>query len=271
MAGHDALALARAFHQERIMRVIRSICVAALLLAPTAVAAERAASSAVDKRPGDGPEAVETIVKKHIAALGGEKVLRAGTSLTYTVSGEKLGKKFTKTVVQVRPNKMRVDVQMEDGPISKGFDGKVAWIKKGAAAAELIGMEETAMMQTHAEFDEPLLDYASKGTAVKLAGKSEVKGAPAYDLELTFKNGEVEHYFLDATSYLLLQRTSTGKDKAGKPTQQSVRFGDYKSVQGRIVNHWVEWDGDDGKTYRSTVSNVAYDKKYDAKLFAMPK
>ena len=37
----------------------------------------------------------------------------------------------------------------------------------------------------------------------------------------------------------------------------TVRFGDYKKVQGRMVNHSVEWDGDDGKTSKSAVSNVS--------------
>ena len=45
-----------------------------------------------------------------------------------------MGKKFTKTVHQARPNLMRVDIQSDDGPMSKGFDGKVAWVKKGSGA-----------------------------------------------------------------------------------------------------------------------------------------
>lgn len=51
----------------------------------------------------------------------------------------------------------------------------------------------------------------------------------------------------------------------------SVRFGDYKKVQGRMINHSVEWDSPDGKASTSVVSNIAFDKKVDAKLFAMPK
>ena len=255
------------------MRIIRSFCFAALLLAPLTATAERSVPSQGDARPGTTEETVtaDSIVKKHIAALGGEKLLRAGKSFTFTVSGEKMGKKFTKTVTQARPNKMRVDITTDDGPASKGFDGKVAWMKKGTAAAVAMTAEETASMASHAQFDELLLDFAKKGTSIKLIGKAEVKGTPAYDLEVTFKSGEVEHHFLDASTHLLLKRTFTSKDKDGKAVPMSVRFGDYKKVQGRMVNHSVEWDGEDGKAAKSIVSKVAYDQKVDAKLFAMPK
>lgn len=255
------------------MRIIRSSIssLAALLLAlaPLTAAAENARAT-VEAWP-DQTVTAETIVKKHIAALGGEKLLRAGTSFTFTVTGEKMGKKFQKTVVQARPNKMRVDFTSDDGPMAKGFDGKVAWIKKGDAAAIAMNAEETASMASHATFEEPLLDYAKKGTAVKLVGKADVKGTPAYDLEVTFKSGEVEHHFLDASTYLLIKRTFTSKDKDGKAVEMSVRFGDYKKVQGRMVNHSVEWDGPDGKASTSAVSKVKFDGKLDAKLFAMPK
>lgn len=218
----------------------------------------------------DGATA-DMIVKRHIAALGGAKLLRAGKSITFTVTGEKMGKKFTKTVVQARPNLMRVDIQSDEGAFSKGFDGKVAWMKKGADAAVAMSPDETASMKAHADFEEPLLDYAKKGTKVTLVGKAEVNQMPAYDLEVAFKSGETEHHFIDAQSYVLVKRVFTMKEKDGKTKQMSVRFGDYKKVQGRMVNHSVEWDGDDGKTARSVVSNIAYDKPVNAKLFAMPK
>jgi hypothetical protein len=255
------------------MRIIRSslsgVIAFAIALTPMVASAERA-----EPRGEAWPEralAVETIVKNHVAALGGEKLLRAGTSLTFTVSGEKMGKKFTKTVIQARPNKMRVDVQSDDGPMSKGYDGKVAWIKKGDAKAEVMSAEDTASMAMHAQFDEPLLDYAKKGTTVKVAGEADVNGTPTYDLEVTFKGGEVEHHFLDASTFLLAKRTFTGKDKDGKAVVMSVRFGDYKKVQGRMVNHSVEWDGGSGTSYKNTVSKIAFNKKFAATVFAMPK
>lgn len=70
---------------------------------------------------------------------------------------------------------------------------------------------------------------------------------------------------------MLVKKTWTGKDKDGKQKAMSVGFGEYKKVQGRMINHSVEWASDDGKAHTSVVSAVTYDKPVNAKLFAMPK
>jgi len=253
--------------------LITGIAVGLLALVPLTATADKVATVETSK-PATAQATeldLDTIVSRHVTALGGEKLLRAGKSLSVTVSGEKNGKAFTKTVTYARPNLMRVELQAEDGPISKGFDGKVAWVKKGTAAAEQLSAEDTAMMKSKASFEEPLLDYAKKGTKVKLVGKTEVDSKPAYDLEVTLASGETEHHFLDASSYLVVKQTWSGKDKAGKVSQMSYRFADYKKVQGRMVNHSVVYEGDDGKAHKAVVSNVSYDKAVPAKLFAMPK
>jgi hypothetical protein len=246
------------------MQIIRSslLGVALALVVTPAAIAEKSEGGATKTET----LSLDAVVTKHIAALGGEKLLRGGTTFTFTVTGEKMGKKFSKTVTQARPNKMRVDVTSDEGPMSKGFDGKVAWIKKGNDKAVAMNAEETKSMEAHAIFEEPLLDYAKKGTKVKLAGKTDA----AYDLEVTYKNGDVEHHFIDAKSFYLVKKTFTSKDKDGKKVEMSVGFGDYKMVQGRAVNHSVSWD-DNGKTSTSVVSKVAFDIKVDAKTFAMPK
>lgn len=249
------------------MRIIRLSLLAGVLSLPLVATAERKTAETTR-----APEALtlDAIVNKHVAALGGEALLRKGTSFSFKVSGTKDGKKFTKTVYQAKPNKLRVDIVGDDGKFSKGFDGKVAWIKKGTEAAVAMTADETKGMASHADFEEPLLDYAKKGTKVRLVGKADLKGTEAYDLEVTTKSGDVEHHFLDVQSFLLVQKTWVGKDKDGKAMPMQVSFGDYKKVQGRAVNHSVTWT-DAGKDSKSEVSAVVFDKAIDAKLFSMPK
>ena len=243
--------------------LISGIAVGLLALAPLTATADRIAKAETSKPAAAAEIDADTIVARHVAALGGEKLLRGGKSMSFTVSGEKQGKAFTKTVTYARPNLMRVDIQSADGAMSKGFDGKVAWVKKGTEAAVAMSAEDTTKMAAHADFEEPLLDFAKKGTKVKLVGKSEVNSKPAYDLEVSFANGDTEHHFVDASSYLLVKRTFASTD--------SILFGDYKKVQGRMVNHSLAYQGDDGKLHKSTVSKISFDRAAPAKLFAMPK
>lgn len=130
---------------------------------------------------------------------------------------------------------------------------------------------DTLSMKSHAEFDEPLLDTAKRGTKVKLVGRATVDKTAAFDLEVSFKDGEVDHHYLDASTFLLIKRTWSGKDKDGRAMPMSMRFGNSKKVDGRMINHSVEWDAPDGKPSKSAISKIAFDKPVDAKLFAMPR
>ncbi|MEJ7598090.1 MAG: hypothetical protein WKG01_09300 [Kofleriaceae bacterium] len=249
--------------------LISGICL--LALAPLTATADKVARAETTKQVAPEGLGLDTIVERHVAALGGDKLLRATKTMSFTVSGEKQGKAYTKTVTYARPNLMRVDIQMADGTMSKGFDGKVGWTKKASEAAVQMSAEETVNLASHAEFDEPLFDFAKRGTKVRLINKTEVDSKPAYDLEVTFANGEMEHHFLDASSYLLVKRTATGKDKDGKAKQVTMAFGDYKKIQGRMVNLSLTYTADDGQLHTNTVSKVSYDKPAPAKLFSMPK
>lgn len=240
-------------------------------LAPHADA-ERAKPAMVSAK-GAGKVAAElsldAIVSKHLAALGGADLLRATKTMSYVASGEKAGKKYKKAVHHARPGKLRVDFETDEGKASKAFDGKVAWKKKAGEVVTAMSAEHTASMKAHADFDEPLLDYARRGTRVKLIGRSEVAGTPAFELELALASGKVERHFLDAATFLPLQRSWSAK-KDGKVVTGWVRFGDFREVQGRVINHAVEFQSE-GATGRSTISQVAFDRPLDASLFAMPR
>ena len=250
--------------------LISGIAVGLLALVPLTATADKVARADTAKHAAK-ELGLDTIIERHVVALGGEKLLRATKTMSYTVSGEKQGKAYTKTVTYARPNLMRVDFQSADGTSSKAFDGKVAWTKKASEPAVQMSAEETVHMKAHAEFDEPLFDFAKRGTKVRLVDTTEVDSKPAYDLEVTFANGDTEHHFLDAGNYLLVKRIATGKDKDGKPKQITMTIGDYKKVQGRMVNHSFTYAGDDGQLHKSVVSKVSYDRPAPAKLFAMPK
>jgi len=241
------------------------------VLSPQATA-DKPKPATVETKPAskaDTELALDAIVAKHLTALGGADVLRATKTMTYAVTGEMAGKKFSKTTRYARPGKVRIDLESEGGSVSKGFDGKVAWLKKGAEAAVEMNAEDAAAFKSEADFDEPLLDYARRGDTLKLIGKAEIAGAPVYDLELTKASGAIEHHFLDAATFLRVKRAWTGT-YGGKTVAMAAQFADYKAVQGRMVSHAIEF-GTDTSAGKSTVTQVTFDKPVDPAVFALPR
>jgi hypothetical protein len=243
--------------------------VAGVMSASPWATADPAKPGLVEAKPAVAELSLDAIVARHLAALGGADLLRATRTMIYAVTGEMAGKKFSKTVRYARPGKIRIDLESEAGSVSRGFDGKAGWVKNGADPAVATTAEDTASLRLHADFDEPLLDYARRGDTVRLAGKAEIAGAPAYDLELTKASGEVEHHFLDAVTFLPVKRAWTGKQDA-KPIAMTARFADYKAIQGRMIAHSIEF-GTDTSSGKSTVTQVAFDKPIDAAVFAPPR
>lgn len=238
-------------------------------LAPVAVA-DHPKLAMAEKGAKAAPElTLDVIVSKHLAALGGAELLRATKSFSYVATGEKAGKKYTKSLTYARGGKLRIDFETDEGKGSKGTDGKTAWVRKPGEAVMALTGDDAAGVKDHADFDEPLLDYAKRGIGVKLVGTSEVAGKPAYELEVARANGDIARHFIDASSFLPVQRTWITK-KDGKAITTVVRLGDWKKVQGRMINHSSEFTAE-GISGKGTISQVAFDKPYADAVFAMPK
>ena len=92
----------------------------------------------------------------------------------------------------------------------------------------------------------------------------------AWVLEIKQAGGEVEQFFVDAKSFLLLRRDEL-YERDGKKIQDSYRYGNYNEVAGRMFNHRFEWARDGAVGRKSVISNIAYDKPIDATAYAMPK
>ena len=245
-----------------------AIATATAMSLATRAIADKTKPAMAEPRPA-GALSLDAIVARHLAALGGADRLRGTKTMTYAVTGEMNGKKFSKTTRYARPGKIRIDLASQAGSVSKGFDGKVAWVKNGDRAAVAMTAEDAVALKAEADFDEPLLDYARRGDAVRLIGSSEIAGAPVYDLELTKAHGEVEHHFLDTTTFLRVKR-AWAETYGGKTVAMTAQFADYKAVQGRMISHAIEF-GTDTVSGKSTVTQATFDKPIDASVFALPR
>lgn len=239
------------------------------LLVPLASCAETggAQSNGAEAQGQLAAETAESLVKKHLAASGGEARLRAAKTMMFTATGVE-GDLEKLTVYQARPDHFRREVTKKGGKqFIKAFDGTAAFTIEDSKITALDDAK-VAYMKTHADFDDAILDYAAKGHTIELVGVEDVRGAKAHKLKLTMKSGSVEYRFLDASTHLEIKRVSSWEHE-GKKQEKTTYFSDYRSVDGIQLNHVIETETD-GKKGKLLIQSAWFDRPIDAALFRKP-
>ncbi|WP_224368887.1 outer membrane lipoprotein-sorting protein [Hyalangium versicolor] len=238
--------------------LVTSFLVLGLTFTPAIAAAGEGAECVQDKLT------LQTVVDKHLKALGGKERLKAvKTLLLTTVTRE--GDTVTTTHVQrARPNFVRHDMDKNGAQVSKVFDGQQGWIVEGSAAPQRMDKEKNTMMAESAPFDDALLDPKAQGVALKLDGVEEVNGSPAFKLILT-RGTTTEVRLIDQGSFLEVRRTYAGIHE-GKAYTKAVTFSDYRDVDGIMLSYRTQWEAD-GKQGEKIIQSARYDAPIDASVF----
>jgi len=205
-------------HEPRMK--IKSLAVAALVLLPLPAVAQTA----------------DDLVKKYLDARGGIDKIKAVQS--ERVSGHisfAPGLEGPFLLEFKRPLKLHMEATIQGHYLLRVYDGKSAgWVVNPFAedtGPQPMSPDDLSTISDESDFDGPLVDYKSKGNQVELAGKDEIDGKPVYKLKLTRKNGDARVYYLDASSFLVVQWDGVtrieGKDF---PIQNFLH--DYRPVDG---------------------------------------
>ena len=140
----------------------------------------------------------------------------------------------------MRPNFVRVEFEMQGMKGVQALDGdKGAWQMMpfmGITKPQAMNDEEAAQVAEMADFDGPLVDWKSKGHAVKLIGKEEIEGTPAYKLELTQKNGNSSTHYIDAEHFIEI-KTKAKRTQMGQEMETATTISDYKQVGELMLAH----------------------------------
>lgn len=219
-------------------------------------------------------QTVDEIIAKNIEAKGGLDRLAAIKTLrmtgTMTVGP---GVEAPFVMEFKRPNQMRMDITVQGMTVTQAFNGKAGWMVNpmtGRTEAESVPPEALKMMEEQADFDGPLVDYAAKGHAVQLVGKAQVGDAGTYQLRITFKNGDVRHYYLDAARYLEVRVEGKATVRGSEMETEGI-IGDYREVAGVMFPHSME-SAPKGSPQKQkmTVTKVEVNPEIDDSRFQMP-
>ncbi len=218
-------------------------------------------------------QTVDQIIAKYYEAAGGLDKFKAVNAMRITgrmTLGQGMEAPFTR--LTKRPKMVRVDFTLQGMTATQAYDGQTAWMFvpfMGQTAAEVMPADLAKSMEEEADFDGPLVDYASRGIQVELAGDEQVEGTNAFKLKVTMKSGDVTYYFLDAEYYLPI-RTEAKRTLQGREFNIATTLGDYKVEGGLLLPHSIQVSGQGPGTQAFVIEKVEINPSLKDEDFKMP-
>ncbi|SRR6266478_6562300 len=173
-----------------------------------------------------------------------------------------------------RPRKSRLEIDFAGKTAVQVYDGQNGWKLRpylNRDDVEPFTADEAKSEAAKADLEGSLIDYAAKGTKVALEGTDPVNGHPAYKLKLTMKNGDVQHIWIDAQSFLDVKVDGVPRRMDGKMRSVWVYQRDFRSVQGLMVPYLYETAVEgDPHTHGMVIESVAVNRTLDDARFAKP-
>ena len=142
-----------------------------------------------------------------------------------------------------RPRKMRVELQFNGQTAVQVYDGNNGWKLRpflNRREVEPYSADELKIASMQPDLDGPLVDYAAKGTRIELVGMEKVEGRDTYKLKMTTKNGQANHVWIDAQTFLEAKMEGQPRRLDGTDHPVEIYFRDYQSENGLQIPHVLE-------------------------------
>ena len=210
----------------------------------------------------------EQVIEKNVAARGGLQAWRAVQTLSMSGKMDAGGNESPTRMVQSvktdgvqppkrpaeqaqlpfrmelkRTRKSRLELDFRGETAIQVYDGTNGWkLRPFLNRHEVEGFtpDEMKAVATQSDLDGPLVDYAVKGTKAELEGTEKVEGHDTYRLKLTFKNGQTQHIWVDAKTFLETKIEGTPRRLDGKYHQVEIYYRDYRSANGLMIPYVLE-------------------------------
>jgi len=213
------------------------------------------------------------ILQKHYQAIGGEEAWQAIETLKFTGSMYTKDATFKTAAVYKRPEMCRLDFQAGRLYFMEAYDGKIPWqMNPGTRNGPKIlkGKRANEMIDT-CDFEGPLVDHNKKGHKIKYLGREKIEDRWAYLLEVKFKTGNTDTYYLDTETYLpfLVKGNTTIQDQT---VNTAINISEYIEIGGILIPFSYEFivDGNPS-TETLKIKTVELNNEMDDDIFKLPK
>lgn len=179
---------------------------------------------------------VNEILDQHFEAIGQEHLLKA-KSIEATGKAMQMGMEFPFTMINKRPDKLKLIIEVQGSQIVQTVNGESVWAVNPMTGSsdpiDLTGPEADGLKE-NADMDGQLWKWEEKGHQLELEGTEDVDGTESYVLKLTKKNGNIDYFYIDTDSYLILK----GRSKTmmqGSEIETETLLSNYQEVEGFVM------------------------------------
>ena len=175
-------------------------------------------------------QTADEVVDKYIASLGGKDKLMSLKTVKMEGSMSVQGTDLTITATRSHMVGMRMDIEvmgMSNYQVANTTKGASFWPVQGMDAPVDMEPEQYKSVSNQLDLHGALCNYKEKGHTVELLGNEKLDGNDTHKLKVTFKNGVVSTYYIDAKTGRLLKTTGMAKVQ-GEEMEVSSTYSDYK-------------------------------------------
>jgi outer membrane lipoprotein-sorting protein len=171
-----------------------------------------------------------------------------------------------------RPGKSRFEISEPSQRSLRVFNGESGWKMKlgedGRPEIKQFTAQEVKFARSAPGLEGPLIDFRAKGSAVELEGTEDLEGRKTYRIGVRLATGEHQTVWVDAESFLESRYDRTAYGPTGPKGTISVRYRDFKEVQGLALPSVIEISGAGGsKADRMLIERVALNPPLDDREF----
>lgn len=235
------------------------------------------AAAALAGEPATAPALTAAqVVERNAVARGGLAAWRKIETMSWAGHVESAGRgRVPFLLEQKRPDRTRFEVTVDGQRSVRVFDGASGWKIRASATGrpevQPYAPDELRFARGAPIIDGPLMDSVTSGASVSLAGLHEVDGRKAYAVDLRLASGSSYRVWIDTETFLELRYDREFVNAQGRPAVTSVRFADYRTVEGLKLPFTIETGGPDGKPRdKLVIEQVALNPRLDDGRFARP-
>ena len=226
----------------------------------------------LDAGAGDSIERSNRIAQGGLGASAKRSLPEAPTGAPKATGPQQIQLPFTLDLK--RPNRSRLEIEFAGKRAVQVYDGKNGWKVRpflNRDEVEPFTADEAKSEARKGGMEGPLIDYATKGTKVEALAVEPVEGHDAYKLKLTLSNGDVQHVWVDTTSFLDVKVQGISRRMDGKMREVWIYQRDFRTVQGVLIPFVYETAIEAGRdTHKMIFETVTVNRTVDDVRFTKP-